>query len=616
MKKIKTFIYVFALLTAICAIGRACFYIIYHTMISEGGDTSFLPMLWHGLKLDVAVSGYFSIAVLLLIIVNICLGNHGIKVQRLIWNSYFLLTAFCLSLAYTSNIILYSYWGFPLDSTPLFYMLSSPKDAVASAEWWQMIVAPIVLAGVTYIIYYPFFRLFLSLEKELKTVSSKLITSCVCVLLGGLLIIPIRGGLSVAVNNVGSVYFSENIRLNHATVNPVFSFIESVSHEEDFSAMYRFMSDEEATSIFDSLTHTSLRSKDITDHKVRNNKGTRVVMVILESFSSYIMTEEGHVKGVTPTLDSLAKESIYFNRFYANSFRTDRGLVSILSGYPAQPNMSLMKYPHKTNDLYSIARSLRNDGYHTEYVYGGDANFTNMRSYLMATGFESIISEDDFPSKMRTGKWGVNDSNLFDRALAQAERNWKDDTKDFMVIQTSSSHEPFDVPCHQFSDKIFNAFYYTDRELGRFIHAMKKRKDWDNTLLVIVPDHLGCWPAPEDNYRLRRYHIPLFITGGAIKEKERLSTYGSQQDIAATVLGMLDIDHSQFTFSKDLFDDSIYHFAFFTHPDAVGMADADNQIMTDNISHKILFNLGTKKNKLKRTSQAYLQKVFDDISNR
>ena len=163
--------------------------------------------------------------------------------------------------------------------------------------------------------------------------------------------------------------------------------------------MYRFMDDAEASRLFDEMKHTAMRPDSIGAYRINNVSGTRVVVVILESFSSYIMTEEGHVKGVTPTLDRLSKEGVYFNHFYANSFRTDRGLVSILSGYPAQPNMSLMKYPRKTNNLYSIARSLRNNGFHTQYVYGGDANFTNMRSYLMATGFQNIISEDDFPSE-------------------------------------------------------------------------------------------------------------------------------------------------------------------------------------------------------------------------
>jgi len=614
IKKTSIAVAVFLLFVLYCAFGRMVFYFVHYDFIAAGGDSSFLPMLLHGLKLDAAISGYLSVVPFLLTIISI--WTKGNKVMKLVWNGYFIIVSFLVALAYITNIILYKYWGFPLDSTPFFYFMSSPKDAVASVSVWQLCLAIVYLLLLTSVIALPFIMLYKKYGQKTKQKNAKIASTLCMLLLTGLLFIPIRGGFDVAVNNIGSVYFSKNIRLNHAAVNPIFSFIESVSHEEDFASMYRFMDNEAAEALFSDMTYTAFRPDSLNDHRITNAEGTKVLIIILESFSSYIMTEEGHVKGVTPTLDKLSHEGIYFKNFFANSFRTDRGLVSILSGYPAQPNMSLMKYPHKTNELYSIARSLKAEGFATDYVYGGDANFTNMRSYLMATGFENIISEDDFPAHQRNSKWGANDGSLFDKALQTIENRWKTDTKNMMVVQTSSSHEPFDVPCKQFDDKILNAFYYADRELGRFIDEMKKRDDWAQTIVVITPDHLGCWPDPEDNYRLRRYHIPLIITGGAVKENEVLNTYGSQQDIAATLLAMLRISHDEFTFSKDLFDSSAPHFAFFTHPDAVGMATDENQIMIDNVSGKILFDFGSKKGTNKLKSQAYLQKLFDDIAKR
>lgn len=614
INKLKTAIAVFLLIILICAIGRTAFYSVHYSLIASGGETSFWPMLLHGLKLDAAISGYLCVIPFLLIAGSIWVGGN--KVLRKTWNIYFIIISLIVALAYITNIVLYKYWGFPLDSTPLFYFISSPKDAMASAAWWQILLAIVCLALLSIATAWPFKKMYRMCVEKMENRGRKIAATLCMLLLTGLLFIPIRGGFTVAVNNVGSVYFSQNIRLNHAAVNPVFSFIESVSHEKDFASMYRFMDEEKAGSLFDEMTYTTIRPDSLADHRIENAKGTKVLIVILESFSSYIMTEEGHVSGVTPTLDRLSHEGIYFKNFFANSFRTDRGLVAILSGYPAQPNMSLMKYPRKTNELYSIANSLKADGFSTDYVYGGDANFTNMRSYLMATGFENIISEDDFPIEQRKSKWGANDGNLFDKALETIEKNWKADTKNMMVVQTSSSHEPFDVPCNQFEDKILNAFYYADRELGRFMNEIKKRDDWKNTIVVITPDHLGCWPDPEDSYKLRRYHIPLIITGGAVKEKEENYTYGSQQDIAATLLAMLRIKHDEFTFSKDLFDRSAPHFAFFTYPDAVGMATPENQVMTDNVSGKTLFDLGDKKGLNKQKSQAFLQKVFDDIANR
>lgn len=132
-------------------------------------------------------------------------------------------------------------------------------------------------------------------------------------------------------------------------------------------------------------------------HTLFNTQRPDVLFVILESFSSRLMTALGGEPNIAVHLDSLSKEGVLFTNFYANSFRTDRGLVAILSGYPAQPTTSIMKYPRKTQSIPAIAGSLRKAGYGTKYYYGGDADFTNMRSYLMSSGFEDIVSDQDFP---------------------------------------------------------------------------------------------------------------------------------------------------------------------------------------------------------------------------
>lgn len=607
---------IFGLWTLLGVLMKIPFMCLYSDMIGEASFAEKVAVLWHGLRLDMAVAGYLSLLPGFMLAVSVFWSG---KPLRWIWNGYFFLMAEIVAFFYILNIGLYGYWGFPLDSTPLFYISSSPADAMASVTFLEGVLGFVGVHIVALLTTYGFCLI------SRKTLTSHLVFPLMkkffvgflpVIIVMALLIFPIRGGLGTGANNTGSVYFSDNIRLNHAAVNPVFSMLESVTHEQDFASMYRFMPDDEAEKLFRPMIYTSLRSDSLSDYRIDNVPGTRVIVVIMESFSSYIMTEAGHVKGVTPTIDSLANSSLYFTNILANSFRTDRGLVSILSGFPAQPNMSLMKYPHKTKDLYSIAASLKKNGFETEYVYGGDANFTNMRSYVLGTGFNKLVSDTDFPWEQRTGKWGAHDGDLFDKAINEMEKSWREDTKNFLVVQTSSSHEPYDVPCKQFEDKILNAFYYTDRELGRFIERLKKRSGWNKTLLVIVPDHQGCWPDPEDNYKLRRYQIPLFFAGGAIEKAERIDTYGSQHDIAATVLGMLGIDHKEFTYSKDLFDAEAPHFAFFTHPDAVGLATADNQLMQDNVSRSLLFDLGENKGKNQLQAQAYLQKLFDDIASR
>ena len=228
----------------------------------------------------------------------------------------------------------------------------------------------------------------------------------------------IRGGVTVSSMNTGKAYFSERQELNHAAVNPMFSLMESLLHESNFASQYRFLDDQEATAIFREMT----QKDEGTTEQLLTEERPDIYLLILESFSSKLMKTLGG-NGVACELDSLAGQGVLFTHFHANSFRTDRGLVSILSGYPAQPTMSLMKYPRKTASLPSIARSLKGAGYDIRYYYGGDADFTNMRSYLVAQGIDYIVSDVDFPMSERLSKWGVPDHLVFNRLLADDQRS-------------------------------------------------------------------------------------------------------------------------------------------------------------------------------------------------
>jgi phosphoglycerol transferase MdoB-like AlkP superfamily enzyme len=313
----------------------------------------------------------------------------------------------------------------------------------------------------------------------------------------------------------------------------------------------------------------------------------------------------------------MTNEGLYFTSFYANSFRTDRALVSIHSGLPAQPTMSVMDMPRKSTSLPSIASILGKKGYYTVFYYGGDINYSNMRSYFVGTGFQKIISDADFPISLRTGKWGVADGGVFDRILTdiKADKSGKPFFRSFM---TGSSHEPFDVPdYHKIKDdEVLNAFSYTDHCLGHFVEELKKLPCWRNTLVAIVPDHLGAFPDPQDNYQLWRYHVPFVILGGQIPAGVQCHTIGSQIDIAATLLGLLGIDHHDFLYSKDMLDIQAPHFAFFTFPDAMGMITDTSAIVYDNTDGRVHLSENAKNGKLLHQAKAYLQRLYDDLDKR
>lgn len=183
-------------------------------------------------------------------------------------------------------------------------------------------------------------------------------------------------------------------------------------------------------------------------------------------------------------------------------------------------------------------------------------------------------------------------------------------------MQTSSSHEPFDVPYRRLENNRLNAFAYTDSCVGDFVNRFRKLPAWKNTVIVFVPDHLGAYPEHVDNLSLERYRIPLLMVGGAVREPQRVDVYGSQHDIAATLLSQLGLPHNEFIFSKDMLNPSVPHFAFFTVPDAFGMVTEENQVIYDCQAGKVVVDEGESKGKNLSLGQAYLQKLYDDIAQR
>ncbi len=609
VKQIKTFIVIFLTWTLIGMLSKVVFLAVHSKLIPSPSIGDYLAVMWHGLPLDFAMAGYLCILPAIILIISIWIRS---KVAVVAWRIWFAFASLASAVVFVTNIALYGYWGFPLDNTPLLYLKTSPTDTLASMTLAQTILLPLAMLILAFCIYILFDRIgSKTFIAEKPSIKAKGITSAIMLLCTAALIIPIRGGFSTAVNHTGNVYYSTNVRLNHAAVNPMFSFFESVMHTEEIGSRYRFMDDNEAQKIFRGMTHTSLR-QDAKRHDYN------VIVICLESFSKYIMEESGHVKGVVPNLEHYSREGIYFTNFYANSFRTDRAIVSVFSGLPAQPTMSVMDQPHISTSLPSLARTLAKSNYDTHFYYGGDAGYSNMRSYVIGTGFEKITDQHDFDNKLVTGKWGVADGPLFDRVLDEIKQETgKCNAPFYKGIMTGSSHEPFDVPGYKkLADSALNAFSYADHCLGKFIEGLKALPCWENTVVVIVPDHLGAYPADIDNTQLWRYELPLIMLGGPITAPQQVTTCGSQIDICATVLGMLGRDHSDFLYSKDLFDQQAPHFAFFTLPDAMGMVQDSTFVFYDNVAQTVTKSQGNDTSRLLVKSQAYLQKLYDDLEAR
>lgn len=635
MKQIIWFVKTYATFVVLFVLQKPLFLFLEKGSATQPVDNIFteLPaVIWHGLPLDLSMAGYLSVIPGLLSIAVVWLKRDLVKP---IMNIYFIIASLFITCSFLLNASLYPYWKYPLDSTPLFYFFTSPADAIASVSIWQVILSIVILIVLTIGVWFT-----LRMRGEKRQQYSRYgygyeglgrgkrnrfddfdrhrgRTSLVLLLLTGLLFLPIRGGITVSTMNTGQAYYSQNAYLNHSAVNPLFSLLESITHQEDFASQYRFMKDKEADKIFATMTSTSDENTYPLLNEATFKKGTPdILIVIMESFASDIMPSMGSYKDVAVCLDSIAQQSILFTRFYANSFRTDRGMVSILSGYPAQPTTSIMRYPRKTSQLPSIARNLaKYKNYKTTYYYGGDADFCNMRSYLVSQGYQHIISDANFPIEDKLSKWGVPDHIVAARMMEDIKAQQNEKRPMLRILQTSSSHEPFEVPYHRLKDKRLNAFAYTDSVMGAIVREYRKLPRWKNTLIVFVPDHVGGYKENLNDHDRSRYQIPLILAGGAISRPMKVGIIGSQHDIAATLLGQLGVEHREFTFSKNMMSDATPKFAFFAVNDAFGVVSEENSLIYDNRAKRIVYDKGEKGFNLKR-GQAYLQKLYDDLARK
>lgn len=608
-KRILQFLTTYFLFVLLFALQKPVFMIYYHELYADASLGDYFRVMWHGLPLDLSLAGYLTAIPAFLLIASAWTDSF---ILRRIRQVYFGIISFVMACIFIVDLGLYGFWGFRLDATPIFYFFSSPRDALASVSFWFVLLGVLAILVYAALLYFIFYLVLIRQKRPLKIPYRRQNVSLVLLLLTAALFIPIRGGFRVSTMNLSKVYFSEQQRMNHAAINPAFSFMYSATHQNNFDKQYRFMDGKVADELFAGMVDKPAVADSIP--QLLNTKRPNIVFIILESFSNQLMETFGGQKNVAVNMDKFAKEGILFSNFYGNSFRTDRGLASIISGYPAQPSTSIMKYPEKTDKLPSIPRSLKNAGYHLEYYYGGDANFTNMRSYLMSSGIEKIVSETDFSLSERAGKWGAHDHVLFQRLLNDMKE--EEQKEPFLkIVQTSSSHEPFEVPFNKLDDKVLNAFAYADSCVGDFVKQYKETPFWENTLFVLVPDHQGAYPYPLEN-PLDGQRLPLILIGGAIKEPRVVDTYASQIDIAATLLSQLGLPHEEFTFSKDIMNPASPHFGYFTRPTYFGMITPENQLVYNLDANAVQMDEGTEKGANLEKGKAFLQKLYDDLAKR
>ena len=574
----------------------------------QWSDTTHLSAadFWHilagGIRLDLSLSGYI---LMLSSVILICSVFVGEKIIRAVFAGLTLSLLLFFWGVVVVDLELFKNWGFHIDTTPLIY-LKTPKEAMASTPLWLNLCLTLLMLGCVVLSFWVFRRYVL---KGLRYKRGNYWGIPVFLLIGGAMILPVRGGVNLAPLNSSAVFYhAENMYANQAAVNAVWNFIYELMHMKNLDKKYNYLPEQEVAQVVDSLMHTG------TDYpRLLKTERPNIVFLLLESFTANAVEVLGGIPGVTPNLNQLAKEGVLFTNIYATGSRSDRGMVAAISAVPSHPAVAMIKYPNKIMERPRFPKDLEEAGYSTRYYYAGDIDFGSFRS-LVTMSFQGMVTEDDFSGEAMANrfKWGVHDQYMFERLYEDIAKA----RQPFMYMAFNmSSHEPFNVPGEvaipgdDTEHKFLNAIHYSDACIGEFIRKCKASGLWDNTLFILMADHGTRHIRHVDP----SYHIPLILSGGALNVQDTVvTTIGSQTDMVATVLAQLGMDHSGYKFSRNLLADQVIPFAFFSYPNGAGVVTEKGSTYFSLQSQTFVEKDSVKEDG--RLLKAYLQAINEDFN--
>src|SRR6187455_3062270 len=579
----------------------------------ETPSSLILQSLWFGLKMDLSMAAYLTGWVCVFVIVSLFIPFFKKKWIYLIYTGIIL---FIQLLLIITDVESFKAWGTRIDSTPLKF-LSSPKEAWASISHLPLVLIFIGLIAIYFFLFWIFRKTISRSIVLLENNKYRFLQALLILLFTCSLIIPIRGGFQLSPLNQSSVYFCNSQYANNAAINPSWNFMFSVIQRGQLNDhMYQYMGNEEVDAIVNPLFDSQGKVEQIIDDSSSVN--TNVIVIIWESFTEKVLNKSIDGKPVINFFHELMKEGIYFSNCYSSGDRTDKGIGAVLSGYPALPKGSIVNYPEKTAKLQGLGKVFSDNGYTNQFYYGGESEFMNIKSYLNGQNFQQLITKENFKDADMNSKWGAHDDVVMKKIVNDIPKMKE---PFFTTWLTLSSHEPFETPVktvfngNDKETKFLNSLHYTDSVVYSFINELKKMPSWQNTIVIISADH-GHY-LPVTGKRVDDYRIPILWLGGALKKRSVfIDKTVDQLDIAGSLAQQLHFPDSSFPFSKNVFDSTSKHWAFFTYNNGIGFVTDSSRLLFDNTGKRTVFEEGKTNKEQEKVAKALMQKLYTDFLNR
>jgi len=456
--------------------------------------------------------------------------------------------------------------------------------------------------------------------------------------LGGVAVLALLGGLSVLLvdqqfprGQGGNAYQREL-----ASNGPYQFFAAFRNNELDYTQFYASLDAAQAgAQMYQELAEPNARFQASEPEDIRRHisaSGTprkpNIILVTIESFSAKYMGSNGDPRNLTPNLDALRRESLYFNNFYATGTRTDRGLEAITLSIPPTPGRSIVKRIGRESGYGSLGQQLKAVGYDAVFVYGGRGYFDNMNAFFSGNGYrivdQSSVAESEISFK---NAWGMADEDLYRQALKLADANHAKQQPFLLQLMTTSNHRPYTYPDGRIDipsgDGREGAVKYTDHAIAQFLREAKGKPWFDNTLFVFVADHTAGSAGMED-LPVSNYQIPLWIYAPKLIAPREDAQLASQIDLAPTLLGLLNLSYTSTFFGRDLLSEgslpprvligNYQHLGLFDGKDlAILSPRGGMRVHQDALSNSREMAAGTD-TPLVRRAIAYYQSAANDFS--
>lgn len=571
----------------------------------------------YGIRLDASLACYLIALPFLFFIIQLLFIKKPVSPWWL--RGYTLVPTVLFALITIVNNPLYESWGEKISKRAILLGAGTVGGVTSSIDPGMLIFAAITVILYFVIAHYTYHGIVVRAAKYRNQNWSSILVIFVT---GAFVLFAfIRGGFGRATLNPSAVYFSDNTTSNHLAVNTYWAFLKDMMKSAKKNP-FRFMSEEEAQQIINPV----LPKTSDTVENVLKTERPNVVLILLEGMVAQVFEELGGEKGITPNLDKYMREGVNFTRAYSAADRSDKGMIAVMSGFPSQGTESIIQYIPKHEKLPAIGQIYDLLKYSTSFYHGGQSQFYNFKSYMFTHGIERVVDNADFDLHEKRNSWGVYDHVVAERMLQDLDEDKK---PFFSIFYTLVNHEPYNLDGgYKFgkktkADMYRSTAYYTDTMIGNFVERAKKKGWYDDTIFVVVSDHGNIYPT--EKYGLehpKRYHIPLFIFGGALKEewKERkMEQVVSQLDVATTLWNFVSDKPSPFKYSFDLFTRSRPYVAFYNSNSTFGIITNEQSVGYDVLGGKIAYKDGIKidnqKDSLIRIAKGYYQEVFKDFQN-